>query len=302
MSKWEFIAPKFWDLSESIIQNRPNDSWFSKELFSILKTLSSNKILFLLDETNTSTPSFPKKRKLRTKFDHRNLSFKATSNLEETVHDRLARESTISFSRKMNPTHKRFFIEHDPQPEPIKDTTTERIARLENAHKPIIPRKRLKLRSTRTTEPSKLQQAAELLMPPQTAKPSQPAGPSKPQQHAAEKSKLQQQQQKQAAEISKPQQALYKEMQNETPINQEKRQIVVDFFNNLIAENRRKELKTVHNYFENLKQKNKLLYENKKMEKRKEIEQETIEVCDFRLISKRVIPPILFQNKRPRLE
>lgn len=253
----------------------------------------------MLDETNTSTPSFPKKRKLRTKFDPRNLTFKPTSNLDETVHDRLARESTISFSRKMNPTHKRFFIEHDPQPELIKDTATERIARLENAHKPIINRKRLKLRSTRTTEPSKLQQAAEHLKPPQTTKTSQPAGPSKPQQQTAEKSKLQQQQQHQAAEISKPQQALYKEMQNETPINQEKSQIVEDFFNSLTAER----LETVDNYFENLKQKNKLLYENKRMKKRKEIEQETIIVVPYsRSISKRVISPNSSQNKRPRLD
>lgn len=36
-SKWDFEAPKFWDLSESNTQDRPNDSWFSKFFFIMKK-------------------------------------------------------------------------------------------------------------------------------------------------------------------------------------------------------------------------------------------------------------------------
>jgi hypothetical protein len=29
-TKWDYEAPKFWDLSETIVQDRPSESWFCK--------------------------------------------------------------------------------------------------------------------------------------------------------------------------------------------------------------------------------------------------------------------------------
>ncbi|GAA5808737.1 hypothetical protein MFLAVUS_002132 [Mucor flavus] len=237
MSNWEFVAPQFWDLSDSIIQDRPNDSWFN--------------------ETNISAPSFPKKRRLRLPFDHKTFSLKApTNSTEETVYDRLARESTISFSRKINPPQKRF-LDEQLNVEPIKENAAERLARLERSHKTSVPRKRLIVKPHR----------------------------------------------------SKEQQTLYSEMQKKTPISQptHNRQVVLDFFQNLLKENQQKKLATsgsVDSFFENLKLKNKLLYSKKAIET-KEIKQEVIEVSvrdDNSLSRKRVLSSTPTQNKRPRIE
>ncbi|KAI8091864.1 hypothetical protein BDF21DRAFT_410376 [Thamnidium elegans] len=239
MSNWEFVSPQFWDLSDSIIQDRPNDSWFN--------------------ETNISAPSFPKKRRLRHKFDHKSFSLKApTTSTEETVYDRLARESTISFSRKINPSQKRFLVDEQRNVEPIKESAVERLARLENSHKSSAPRKRLKVKSHRSTE--------------------------------------------------QQQQELYNEMQKKTPVTQPTHngQIVLDFFQNLLEETQQKKLakEKVHSFFENLKEKNKLLYSKKEIEM-KQIKQELIEVSVFNdksLSRKRVLSSTPIQNKRPRVE
>ncbi|GAA5795019.1 hypothetical protein EDC94DRAFT_592282 [Helicostylum pulchrum] len=242
MSNWEFVAPQFWDLSDSVIQDRPNDSWFN--------------------ETNISAPSFPIKRRLRPKFNHKSFSLKVPSlslkaSTEETVYDRLARESTISFSRKMNPPQKRFLVDEQPNVEPIKESTAERLARLESSHKSSAPRKRLKVKSHRSTE----------------------------------------------------RQTLYNEMQKKTPVAQptHNKQVVSDFFQNLLKENQQNKLATsgtVHSFFENLKLKNKLLYSKKAIEI-KQIKQEVIEVSirdENSLSRKRVLSSTPVQNKRPRVE
>ncbi|KAI7875750.1 uncharacterized protein EV154DRAFT_526478 [Mucor mucedo] len=85
-SKWNFEAPKFWDLSETTKQGRPNDSWFTKRNISAASFGTSTR----------------KRRALRVmSFDHKPNKPKPVRVPDETVFDRLARESTISFSNKM---------------------------------------------------------------------------------------------------------------------------------------------------------------------------------------------------------
>lgn len=136
--EWEFQAPKFWDLSETIPQQRPSDSWFRPE--------------------NVSNPSFeaPKKRRTLRIFKYSSTSA-AKKKLQEpiqkreSVFERLSRESTISFSRKTNQPltpHQRQleahhsilndYLEENNDSELIvqssKETVGERIARLEGTY------------------------------------------------------------------------------------------------------------------------------------------------------------------------
>lgn len=57
-SKWEFVAPKFWDFTNRLPQELPPDSWFSKLKQTKLCFLSQLK-KYLLGERTISGPSFP---------------------------------------------------------------------------------------------------------------------------------------------------------------------------------------------------------------------------------------------------
>lgn len=177
-SKWEFNAPKFWDLSESIAQNRPSDDWFRKAfLLCFLRHLVILICVQYLGNENISAPSFgaPKRRKQTNAFKQQSGSVKqssstkllhkpltttsstaTTTNAEQqqqptaSVFDRLSRESTISFSRKKNQpltaqqaqhlkTRHEVNLSREINTEPSKETVSERIATLEGAQRFMKP-------------------------------------------------------------------------------------------------------------------------------------------------------------------
>ncbi|KAI8364525.1 hypothetical protein EDC96DRAFT_511010 [Choanephora cucurbitarum] len=108
--KWEFDMPKFWDFTNSIPQERPNESWFC--------------------EKNISGPSFPVQDKPK--------QTQPTKSSKLSVFDRLARENTVASTSKLNhkqPTDK-------AQPPRLKKTLSDHTSLFQP--RPPHARKRLR--------------------------------------------------------------------------------------------------------------------------------------------------------------
>ncbi|KAI9486135.1 MAG: hypothetical protein EXX96DRAFT_547783 [Benjaminiella poitrasii] len=95
-SAYEFDAPQFWDLTESIPQKQPNESWFH--------------------EQNISGPSFPEETKRRPLRTHRTIANQIQTNLQKREQQRIQQIS--------NDFLKQFEMQEE-------ETTAQKIARHE---------------------------------------------------------------------------------------------------------------------------------------------------------------------------